>query len=117
MIDNQITALTREYAEETRNGILGLFPQPLPDSMEVLIKNDQEYYGRFLRWLTRRYCLVEKEAVLRAYEDNNPEYKKTLASKMQAYDVQKLLKSLIPRPHMGTDPEQVELVIKRKKNG
>lgn len=63
MNDDQITALAREYAEEIRNGILELFPQPLPDSMEVLIKNDQEYYGRFLRWLTSRYCLVEKSKV------------------------------------------------------
>lgn len=64
MITNDLlTALAREFAEETRNGILGLFPQPLPDSMEVLIKNDQEYYGRFLHWLTRRYCLVEKSNV------------------------------------------------------
>lgn len=61
MTNDQITAVAREFAEETRNGILGLFPQPLPDSMEVLIKNDQEYYGRFLRWLTGRYCLVEKD--------------------------------------------------------
>lgn len=63
MTNDLLTALAREYAEETRNGILGLFPQPLPDSMEVLIKNDQEYYGRFLRWLTGRYCLVEKSKV------------------------------------------------------
>lgn len=63
MTNDLLTALAREFAEETKNGILGLFPQPLPDSMEVLIKNDQEYYGRFLRWLTRRYCLVEKSKV------------------------------------------------------
>lgn len=63
MTNDLLTALAREFAEETRNGILGLFPQPLPDSMEVLIKNDQEYYGRFLRWLTRRYCLVKKSKV------------------------------------------------------
>lgn len=68
MTNDLLTALAREFAEETRNGILGLFPQPLPDSMEVLIKNDQEYYGRFLRWLTRRYCLVEKSNALTAYK-------------------------------------------------
>lgn len=67
MDNDQITVLAREYAEETRNGILGLFPQPLPDSMEVLIKNDQEYYGRFLRWITNRYCLVEKSKVEEEY--------------------------------------------------
>lgn len=68
MDDKEILALAREFAEETRNGILGLFPQPLPDSMEVLIKNDQEYYGRFLRWLTGRYYLVEKDRVKDEYE-------------------------------------------------
>lgn len=71
MKPDQITALAREYAEETRNGILGLFPQPLPDSMEVLIKNDQEYYWRFLRWLTRRYCLVEKENIEKYFQSRN----------------------------------------------
>lgn len=69
MSEQEIIALAREYAEEIRNGILGLFPQPLPDSMEVLIKNDQEYYGRFLRWLTRRYCLVEKSKVEEEYHE------------------------------------------------
>lgn len=69
MDDKEITALAREFAEETRNGVLGLFPQPLPDSMEVLIKNDQEYYGRFLRWITNRYCLVEKERVKQMYKE------------------------------------------------
>lgn len=67
--NDQIIALAREFAEETRNGILGLFPQPLPDSMEVLIKNDQGYYGRFLRWLTGRYCLVEKSKVEQMYKE------------------------------------------------
>lgn len=71
MNDDQIAALAREFAEETRNGILGLFPQPLPDSMEVLIKNDQEYYGRFLRWLTRRYCLVVKENIEKCFQSRN----------------------------------------------
>lgn len=61
--DDQLTALAREYAEETRNDILGFFPRPLPDSMEVLVKTDQKIYEGFLYFLLRRYCLVEKEAV------------------------------------------------------
>lgn len=65
MNDEQLTALSREYAEEIRKDILGFFPQPLPESMELLIKNDQEYYGRFLEWLLRRYCLVEKSKAVR----------------------------------------------------
>lgn len=68
MTDKEITSLAREYAEETKNGILEFFPRPLPDSMEVLIKNDQEYYGRFLRFLLRRFCLVKKEVIRKEYE-------------------------------------------------
>lgn len=69
MTDKEITSLAREYAEETKNGILEFFPRPLPDSMEVLIKNDQEYYGRFLRFLLRRFCLVKKSKVEEEYSE------------------------------------------------
>lgn len=61
MNKEQITAIAREYAEKIRKDTLQSFPRPLPESMELLIiKNDQEYYGQFLRWLSQRYCLVEK---------------------------------------------------------
>lgn len=100
MNDDQITALAREFAEETRNGILGLFPQPLPDSMEVLIKNDQEYYGRFLRWITNRYCLVEKENIKKYFQSRN--YILTHQDKYEVYIVREsevemeLLRCLFP---------------------
>ena len=61
MTDHEITALAREYAEEIRKDILPFFPRPLPESMEVLVKADQEKAERLIRFLLRRYCLVEKE--------------------------------------------------------
>ena len=44
MNDNQITALAREYAEADGYGL-------------QIIQDDTEM---FLRWLSRRFCLVEK---------------------------------------------------------
>ena len=61
MTDHEITALAREYAEEIRKDILPFFPRPLPESMEVLVKADQEKAERLIRFLLRRYCLVEKQ--------------------------------------------------------
>lgn len=68
MTDRQITALAREYAEEIRKDILPFFPRPLPESMEVLIKADQEKVERVIRFLLRRFSLVEKEAVRKEYD-------------------------------------------------
>lgn len=52
MNDDQITALAREYAEE------GIYVQIVEDDA-----------AEFLRWLLRRYCLVEKEAVRKEYNE------------------------------------------------
>lgn len=60
MIDTEITDLAREYAEEIRADILPFFPRPLPNSMEVLVKADQEKAEHLIRFLLRRYCLVDK---------------------------------------------------------
>ena len=62
MNDKAITVLAREYAEDIRKDILPFFPRPIPDSMEVLIKADQEKAERVIRFLLRRYCLIEKKA-------------------------------------------------------
>lgn len=55
MTDQQITALAREYAEFT-------------DMSEVDKKNISAICEYFLKYTLRRYCLVEKEAVLKEYE-------------------------------------------------
>lgn len=68
MNDDQITSLAREYAEEIRKDVLPFFPRPLPDSMEVLVKADQEKVERVIRFLLRRYCLVEKSKAKQIYQ-------------------------------------------------
>ena len=75
MKPEEITSLAREYAEEIRADILPFFPRPLPESMEVLVRADQEKADRFLRFLLRRFCLVEKEAVRKEYQDSYKNYK------------------------------------------
>ena len=64
--------LAREYAEDIRKDILPFFPRPLPDIIEVLIKADQEKAERVIRFLLRRYCLVEKEAQTNSRSHENP---------------------------------------------
>ncbi len=62
MIDNdQITALAREYAEEYAKGFA---PADMPyclknEATGILACNAED----MLKWLTRRFCLVEKARV------------------------------------------------------
>ena len=58
MTDQQITALAREYAEERikKKGLVGKDANML---FEAICSNIE----KFLPWLLRRYCLVEKEKV------------------------------------------------------
>ena len=72
MNDKAITALAREYAEDIRKDILPFFPRPLPDSMEVLIKADQEKAEQVIRFLLRQYCLIEKKAQTNSRSHENP---------------------------------------------
>ena len=55
MTDTEITALAREYAEFT-------------DMSPVDKKNISAIFECFLKYTLRRYCLVEKEAVLKQFE-------------------------------------------------
>lgn len=61
MINDQITALAREYAEEATKDI------PLDNDIKSLresaIKLNAEGMEKRLRWLLRRFCLVEKSKV------------------------------------------------------
>lgn len=63
MTDPQIEALAREYAEEMNKDI------PLSNDIKSLresaIRLSAEGMEKRLRWLLRRYCLVEKEALLK----------------------------------------------------
>lgn len=58
MTDDQITALVREYAKEVHN-------------FDYFFENENK---RFLTWLTRRYCLVEKDKVREVYAERTFRY-------------------------------------------
>lgn len=55
MNDDQITALAREYAEWVTQ----------QEDDKAYIPAEQAIASAFLRWLTRRFCLVEKERLKR----------------------------------------------------
>lgn len=59
MNDDQITAIIREYAEECAKGFA---PADMPNCLKneatgILVCNAED----MLKWLLRRFCLVEKE--------------------------------------------------------
>lgn len=62
MDNDQITALAREYAEFT-------------DTAEVNKKYISAICENFFKYMLRRYCLVEKEAVRKEYQDSYKNYK------------------------------------------
>lgn len=67
MTDAQITALAREYAEEMTKDI------PLDNDIKSLresaIKLNAEGMEKHLRWLLRRFCIVEKHKVIIKYKN------------------------------------------------
>lgn len=73
MKEEEITALAREYAEEIRKDILPFFPQPLPNSMEVLVQKDQKEAEQLIRFLLSRYRLVEKSAYALGKQEKDAE--------------------------------------------
>lgn len=65
MTDPEITALAREYAEEENpTGSYG--DNIVERRMDLSISRDEA--ERVLTWLTRRFYLVEKEAVRKQFE-------------------------------------------------
>ena len=66
MNDKTITAFSREYAEEEAKGSA---VDALPNGLkENVIQRNADHFEKHLRFLLRRYCLVEKEAVLKQFE-------------------------------------------------
>lgn len=67
MNDDQITALAREYAEEEAKGTA---VDALPNGLkENVIQRNADHFEKHLRWLLRRYCLVEKSKVIIKYKN------------------------------------------------
>lgn len=59
---DQITALAREFAEERAKD---MDIKGVSINLDILQSNMENH----LRWLLRRYCLVEKNKVCEAYKD------------------------------------------------
>lgn len=100
MIDNdQITALAREYAEESTKADAS--DPNLSESDLIEIRHDiEEYVTGILRFLFRRFCLVEKENIEKYFQSRN--YILTNQDKYEVYIVResevemKLLRCLFP---------------------
>ena len=67
MTDEEIKKLARECTEDFRKDVLQFFPTPLPNSMEVLIQEEQKSIVKVLQWLSDKFCIVEKEKVKALY--------------------------------------------------
>ena len=70
--EDQITALAREYAEECAKGFA---PIDMPNCLKneatgILVCNAED----MLKWLLRRYCLVEKKDVEAKYQEAKERY-------------------------------------------
>lgn len=103
MITNdQITAIAREYAEEIRKDVLPFFPRPLPDSMDVLVKTDQEKVERVIRFLLRRFCLVEKSVIKETWKEITNVY---LAHQHITYDGARYLFDEVLFPEIAKEVE------------
>ena len=65
MTDEQITAIAREYAEET---IKGTDFDDMPGSLRrSVLEMNAKTMEKKLKWLLRRFCLVEKNKVEEMY--------------------------------------------------
>lgn len=76
MIQDQITALAREYAEEKGKNLETTGELPICLIKEV-VEMDAKEQAQFLQWLTRRYCLVEKRTVTELLKQHHDEAKGT----------------------------------------
>lgn len=77
MNEDQITALAREFAEE-------IYPHEEGEDlgqMSFLRNNAIKHISSTLKMLLRRYCLVEKEAVRKEYQDATTHVKEAIKSK------------------------------------
>lgn len=116
MDNDRITALAREYAEEEAKGTA---VESLPDGFkENVIQRNADHFEKHLRWLTRRYCLVEKSKVEEEYHEakftcgNVDPCSETFATSLAQKSV---LERLFPDLTWPDEPLEVEIIIKRKK--
>lgn len=98
MNDNdQLTALAREYAEEM---IKGKPSEELPNCLKnSMLAMNTEYVAEIFQWLTRRFCLVEKNSIKALYQDISESYYCDFHNRdtvLKEGSQMKLLESLFP---------------------
>lgn len=72
MNKDKIASLAREYAEEE---VKDTAVEDLPDGFkENVIQRNANHFEKHLRWLLRRFCLVEKEALEKFYQEAKERY-------------------------------------------
>lgn len=64
MTDEEIKKISTEYAESNiPNGIDEEYAR-------CVVFHDSEMFGKFLQWLSKNYCLVEKSKVKEVYDNH-----------------------------------------------
>lgn len=98
MSDNEITALAREYAEEIikKKELMGKDANML---FEAILSNIE----KFLPWLLRRYCLVEKSVIKETWKEITNVY---LAHQHITYDGARYLFNEVLFPGIGKEVEE-----------
>ena len=101
MIESEITALAREYAEE--KGRVMEQKQSLPNCLiKEVMEMDATELTRFLQWLSRRYCLVEKSVIKKTWSEIANVY---LAHQHITYDGARYLFNEVLFPDLGKEVE------------
>lgn len=96
---SEIAALAREYAEEM---IKGKTSEELPNCLKnSMLAMNTEYVAEIFRWLTRRYCIVEKSKMKEEYKsakhDSKMAHREKLYTMLAVASARKaLLESLFP---------------------
>lgn len=100
MTDPEITALAREYGEYVANSLDYDMCSDPELRHRLVVKGHSEFAQLVLEWLTRRFCLVEKENIKKYFQSRN--YILTHQDKYEVYIVResevemKLLRCLFP---------------------
>lgn len=117
MTTEQISALAREYAEECAEEVGVMF-----NPQDWACSHCEIEARAVIKFLLRRYCLVEKSKVAIKYKNMKRLEEDATAFGFEnirgnAIIIKGFIKSLFPDLTWESDPLEVELIIKRKKNG
>lgn len=98
MTNEQIQALAREYVEEM---VKGSPSEELPNCLKnSMLTMNTEYVAGILRWLSQRYCLVEKRKLIEEYKSATANFNNASDPVIPTMDyylgIMKFIESLFP---------------------